>query len=99
MIAVLYAQWLLLPYHYKTFLNKFICHHRNILVLYRIQQIVSCIAYIAIAKKELARKNQNPEDELRREAPQLIFWVLFLSKPCFAITYSSLQFGHYIFLY
>jgi len=25
--------------------------------------------------------NQNPEDELRREAPQLIFWVYGYSSP------------------
>jgi hypothetical protein len=30
-----------------------------------------------IAKKELASTNQNPKIELRREAPQLNFWVLY----------------------
>jgi hypothetical protein len=28
-------------------------------------------------KKELASTNQNPKIELRREAPQLNFWVLY----------------------
>ncbi|WP_323216822.1 hypothetical protein [Pseudanabaena sp. CCNP1317] len=29
-----------------------------------------------IAMQEIARTNQNPKDEWRREAPPLIFWVL-----------------------
>ncbi|MFO0542438.1 MAG: hypothetical protein ACK5Z3_01300 [Pseudanabaena sp.] len=31
---------------------------------------------INIAMQEIARTNQNPKDEWRREAPPLIFWVL-----------------------
>jgi hypothetical protein len=30
----------------------------------------------SIAMQEIARTNQNPKDEWRREAPPLIFWVL-----------------------
>ncbi|MBD2318518.1 hypothetical protein [Phormidium tenue] len=33
----------------------------------------------------LASTNPKPEDELRRFAPQLIFWFYILIKPCIAI--------------
>ena len=41
----------------------------------------------------LASTNPKPEDEVRREAPQLIFWFYVLIKPCFAVELKAIAEG------